>query len=240
MAILRAYAEMRRRADSTVWCACFSVCWSCWPAKAGTPNGLSVHALSTAVRPSANRGLKYSSAVCLAVCSLLFIGGLDLPAQTAISKEYKVKAAFLYNFSQFVEWPGEAFPEAQTPLVIGVIGEDPFGAYLDEIVRGEKVNNHPVAVQRYHSVEEIKTCHILFVSQSETKHLEQIFTSLKGRKILTVGEVEGFTQRGGMIRFVTEKNKIRFRVNLEAAKAAHLTISSKLLRPAEIIAPGKD
>jgi hypothetical protein len=168
------------------------------------------------------------------------LGGLNLAAQTEISKEYQIKAVFLFNFSQFVKWPAEAFPEAQTPLVIGVLGEDPFGAYLDEIVRGEKVNNHPLIVQRYQRVEEIKTCHILFVSQSETKQLEQIFTNLKGRNILTVGEVEGFSQRGGMIRFVTEKNKIRFRVNLEATKAANLTISSKLLKPAEIIAPGKD
>ncbi|MBI3851823.1 MAG: YfiR family protein [Verrucomicrobia bacterium] len=170
----------------------------------------------------------------------LILGGLNLTAQTDISKEYKVKAAFLYNFSQFVDWPAEAFPEVRAPLVIGVLGEDPFGAYLDEIVRGEKVNNHPLVVQRYRRVEEIKTCHILYVSQSETNQLEQIFTSLKGRNILMVGDVDGFTLRGGMIRFVTEKNKIRFRINVEAAKAAKLTISSKLLRPAEIVAPGKD
>src|SRR2546427_11844250 len=85
---------------------------------------------------------------------LLFLGGHDLPAQTAISKEYQVKAAFLYNFSQFVVWPTEAFPEPKTPMVIGVIGEDPFGAYLDEIVHGEQVNNRPLIVQRYHQVEE--------------------------------------------------------------------------------------
>ena len=174
------------------------------------------------------------------VMSTFVFGGLNLPAQTEISNEYKVKAAFLYNFSQFVEWPEEAFPEAHTPMVIGVIGEDPFGAYLEEIVRGEKVNNHPLVVKRYQRVEEIKTCHILFVSQSETKQLEQILAHLKDRRILTVGDVDGFARRGGMIRFVTEKNKIRFGVNLEAAKSANLTISSKLLRAAEIIAPGKD
>lgn len=196
--------------------------------------------LNVSTHRPVNRSLNGWSWISFVMSTWLFFGGLDLSAQTAVSKEYKVKALFLYNFSQFVEWPAEAFPEAQTPLVIGVIGEDPFGAYLDEIVRGEKVSNHPLVVQRYQRVEEIKTCHILFVSQSETKQLEQIFPSLKGRKILTVGEVEGFAQRGGMIRFVTEKNKIRFRVNLEAAKAANLTISSKLLRPAEIIAPGKD
>ena len=197
-------------------------------------------ALLNSARHWRNGGRFVLSGVWFAAFALLLLGGLNLAAQTEISKEYQIKAVFLFNFSQFVKWPAEAFPEAQTPLVIGVLGEDPFGAYLDEIVRGEKVNNHPLIVQRYQRVEEIKTCHILFVSQSETKQLEQIFTNLKGRNILTVGEVEGFSQRGGMIRFVTEKNKIRFRVNLEATKAANLTISSKLLKPAEIIAPGKD
>ena len=184
--------------------------------------------------------LKGSRSIWFVMPCLLLLRGQDLPAQTAISKEYQVKAAFLYNFSQFVVWPTEAFPEAQTPLVIGIIGEDPFGAYLDEIVNGEKVNNRPLIIQRYHQVEEIKVCHILFVSQSETKRLEEILARLKGRSILTVGDIDGFAKQGGMIRFVTEKNKVRFGINVEAAKAAKLTISSKLLRPAEIISPGKD
>jgi hypothetical protein len=89
-------------------------------------------------------------------------------------------------------------------------------------------------------VEEIKSCHVLFISRSETDRLEQIFASLKGRSILTVGDFDGFAQRGGMIRFVMEKNKTRLRIALETAKAGNMTISSKLLRPAEIVAPGKD
>lgn len=174
------------------------------------------------------------------MCALLFFVGLEVAAQTPISNEYKVKAAFLYNFSQFVVWPTEAFPEAQTPMVIGVIGADPFGAYLDEIVQGEQVNNRPLIVRRYQQVEEIKVCHILFVSQSEATRFEEIFARLKGRTILTVGDIDGFARQGGMIRFVTDKNKVRFRINVEAAKAAKLTISSKLLKPAEIVTPGKD
>jgi YfiR/HmsC-like len=172
--------------------------------------------------------------------ALLLSGGLDLSAQTAPVSEYQVKAVFLFNFAQFVDWPPQAFPEAQTPLVIGVLGEDPFGAYLDETVRNEKVNNRPLAVQRYRHVEEIKTCHVLFISRSEVDQLEQILVRLQGRNILTVGDADGFAVRGGMIRFVLAENKIRLRINLEAAKGANLTISSKLLRPAEIVAPGKD
>src|SRR5437899_638694 len=120
----------------------------------------------------------------------------ELPAQTAASREYSVKAVFLFNFAQFVEWPETAFPAAETPLVIGVLGEDPFGAYLDETVRGEKVNNRPLVIERYHRVEEIKTCHILFISRSETDRLEKIFAGLKGRNILMVGDSDRFCGRG--------------------------------------------
>ncbi|HEX3989426.1 MAG TPA: YfiR family protein, partial [Verrucomicrobiae bacterium] len=117
---------------------------------------------------------------------------------------------------------------------------DPFGASLDEIVRGEKVNNRSLFIQHYQRIEDIKDCQILFICQSENRRLEEIFPALKDRSILTVGDTDGFAKRGGMIRFVTEKNKIRFRINVEAAKAANLTISSKLLRLAEIVAPGED
>lgn len=150
-------------------------------------------------------------------------------------QEYQVKAVFLFHFAQFVDWPPSAFPEPQTPLVIGVLGKDPFGAYLDEIVLGETVNNHPLAVHRYARVEEITTCHILFISRSEEDRLEQVLVGLKGRDILTVGDADRFSARGGMIRFVTEQGRIRLRINLKAAEAANLKLSSKLLRPAEIV-----
>ena len=194
-------------------------------------------ALLTVFAPRwAKGGLKTLSAAWFVISALLLSGTLQAAAPT----EYQLKAVFLFNFAQFVDWPQESFPEAQTPLVIGVLGEDPFGTYLDEIVSGETVNNRPLEIQRYRRVDEIKTCHILFISQSESKQLEQIVAALKGRSILTVSDSAGFTRQGGMIRFVTDKNKLRLRINLEAATAANLTISSKLLRPAEIVTPGKD
>ena len=150
-------------------------------------------------------------------------------------KEYDVKAAFLYHLTQFVEWPPEAFPAVEDRLVIGVLGADPFGKALEEIVQDEVVKNRKLKIERYRSVEAITNCHILFISQSEASRLDQIFSSLKDRKILTVGDTEGFTQRGGIVRFLTEKNKIRLRINIDAAKAASLTISSKLLRAAELV-----
>lgn len=196
--------------------------------------------LGTFAHKCGKRGLKNLSGPWIVLFVLLFSSGLSLVAETVPPAEYQLKAVFLFNFAQFVEWPPEAFPEAETPLIIGVLGEDPFGAYLDETVRGEKVNGRLLAVQRYRRVEEIKTCHLLFISRSEANRVEQIVAGLKDRNILTVADAEGFARRRVMIRFVTEKNKIRLRINLEAAKAANLTISSKLLRPAEIVAPGKD
>jgi hypothetical protein len=166
----------------------------------------------------------------------LCLGGLDLPGQTAVSKEYQIKAAFLFNFAQFVEWPPEAFPEKATPLVVGVLGDDPFKGFLEELLRDEKAGNRPLRIEHHRRVEEIKQCHILFISNSESNRLAQILARLKDRSILTVGEADGFATSGGMIRFIEEGGKIRFRINNEAARAVRLTISSKLLRLAEVVA----
>ncbi len=149
--------------------------------------------------------------------------------------EAQVKAVFLFNFSQFVDWPEEAFATADAPLVIGVLGEDPFGADLDQVVHGESVRGHPLVVRRFTDAAQIDTCHILFISHSEQHQLEQILKHLGERSVLTVGDGEGFERRGVMIRLVTERNRVRMRINLQAAVAAGLTLSSKLLRPAEIV-----
>ena len=177
--------------------------------------------------------------VLCAVAALMLVPRV-MPTQASPPKEYQLKAVFLFNFAQFVEWPATALRDPRAPLVICILGEDPFGSYLDETVRGETVNNHPLTVQRYGRVEEITTCHILFVSRSEDGRLGRILPALKGRGILTVGDAERFATRGGMIRFVTEQNRIRLRINLAAAEADSLKISSKLLRPAEIVSPGQE
>jgi hypothetical protein len=164
----------------------------------------------------------------------------DGVAQSVPDPEYQLKAVFLFNFAQFVDWPASAFPNSQTPLVIGILGQDPFGSYLDETVRGETVHDRPLVVRRYRSVEEITTCHILFISRREGRRLKGILDSLRGRSVLTVSDADHFATHGGMIRFVTDHKRIRFRINLEAARAASLTLSSKLLRPAEIVPAGDD
>ena len=183
---------------------------------------------------AAVRGFPTLASTWAVVYGLLLLAALDVSAQTAPSKEYQVKAVFLFNFAQFVEWPAAAFADGNSPLVIGVLGDNPFGTYLDETVRGEKLETRPLEVQRYGRVDEIQTCHVLFISRSEAHHLDQILLSLKNRSILTVGDGDDFVQRGGMIRLATVQNKIRLIVNVEAAKGANLTISSKLLRSAEV------
>ncbi len=160
--------------------------------------------------------------------------GHRLTAQGVRASEYQVKAVFLFNFAQFVDWPAEAFPAPDTPLVICVLGDDPFGAALDQTVRDEHMGSRRFQVRRYRSVDEITICHILFISRSEARP-EVILATLKRRPILTVSDADAFAERGGMIRFVTDRNRIRLQLNLAATEAAHLTISSKLLRVAEVI-----
>ncbi|HEX2861137.1 MAG TPA: YfiR family protein [Lacunisphaera sp.] len=157
------------------------------------------------------------------------------PAATAPSREYQIKAVFLFNFARFVEWPEDAFPDAAAPLIIGVLGEDPFGSVLDETVGGDQAGARPLQVRRWQRVEDVDTCHILFITKSQAANVESIFTHLKGRSVLTVSDADGPTRHGPMIRLVNENNRIRLKINLEAARAARLVISSKLLRPAIIV-----
>jgi len=167
----------------------------------------------------------------LALALLVTAPPLALPAPA----EYQVKAVFLFNFSQFVEWPQEAFPAADAPFVIAVVGEDPFGAQLDAAVRGENVLGHPLVVKRYRTVGEVESCQILYISDSELARIDKILNSVERRSVLTVSDIDRAAERGAVIQFTNERNRLRLRINVAAAKAAGLTISSKLLRPAEIV-----
>ena len=156
-------------------------------------------------------------------------------AAVELSAEYRVKSGFLFNFPQFVEWPARAFRDAHAPIVIGILGDDPFGPYLDKLLEGEKVGGRSLVVQRFRRVEDAGNCQILFVSHSEAGNVEPLLTRLHDRAVLTVGEDESFERAGGMVRFVIENNKVRLRINPDAAKAHELTISSKLLRLATLV-----
>jgi uncharacterized protein DUF4154 len=180
------------------------------------------------------RHLRKLAAAWLLACGLC-ASGTVLAAPTP----GQVEAVFLFNFTQFVDWPPQAFAGPSAPIVIGVLGSDPFGVSLDEVVRGEVVNSRPLVVHRAQHVEELADSQILFISRSERAHLAPILAALKGRNVLTVSDLEDFATEGGMICFVLMENKVRLRVNLEATKAAGLTLSSKLLRVAQIVAPGE-
>jgi hypothetical protein len=165
---------------------------------------------------------------------------LLVPRVHSQPQEYEVKAAFLYNFAQFCEWPSSAFASTNSPFVIGVLGDNPFNSTLDDLVRGEKVQQRPLEFRRFRSVSEIKECHILFISRSESSRVQSILNSLEGRPILTVSDIDRFAMRGGMIRFLTEQKKIKLRINISETRKAGLNISSKVLNLAEVVQNPKE
>lgn len=161
-----------------------------------------------------------------------------LQAAEAPRSEYEVKAAMLYNFARFVEWPAQVLGSASDPLVVGVLGLDPFGAILDNTLKGVTVNGRHMVVRRFASVAELKVCHILFVSSSETKSLPAVTQMFERSAVLTVGDMERFARQGGMIGFILDGKKVRFEINLDAAESAGLKISSKLLQLATVTRNG--
>lgn len=176
-----------------------------------------------------------ATTILAAVSATLLIFGIGR-AQEAPLSEYRLKAAFLFNFAKFVEWPPEAFAAPKSPIIIGVLGDNPFGTDLEETVRNKLIGERPVVVKVFQATDVATNCHILFISNSEKKRLPEILATLRGNSVLTVGETDDFIEAGGMINFVPEGNKIRFQINDETARRAKLQISSKLmslaLRPA--------
>lgn len=150
------------------------------------------------------------------------------------SREYQVKAAFIYNFAQFTAWPDNAFASADSSFIVAIIGQDPFDHVLDKIMEGKSIAGHPVTVRHVDSPDQIRGCHLLFVPATEDDHLDDIFKVVADRPILTVGESDKFPWSGGTIRFLIEDHKIRFEINSDAAAKATLRISSKLMSLAKI------
>lgn len=185
--------------------------------------------------PTRFRQLRLAAACSLAAWCAAGALVPEAAAQAPISAENQIKAVFLFNFAQFLAWPPGAFQGPESPIVIGVLGDDPFGPYLDRVVQGERIGNRPLVVRRYSRAEDAAGCNILYISRSEAGELDAVMAKLQGRSLLTVGDFDGFARLGGMVRFSTENGKIRLRINVFAAKAAGLTISSKLLAHATIV-----
>jgi len=166
----------------------------------------------------------------LAVAGVL-VGASCLHAQQANPTEYEVKAAYLYNFGKFVEWPAKVTAASEF-FSICVLGEDPFGSTFDATIAGESINGKKVVVKRITKPQDAVSCRILFISSSEEGRLQEILAMLGNTSVLTVSDLSQFTRRGGMIRFVMEANRVRFEVNLTTAEHAGLTLSSQLLKVA--------
>ncbi len=156
-------------------------------------------------------------------------------AQAQLSGEYELKAAFLYNFAKFVEWPEQSFKTADDPIAICILGENPFGRALEDAVAGKSLEKRKLMVRQVRDAGHAGGCQILFVSGSEKKHWHVILEELKSSGILTVGETEDFIASGGVISFKLEDGRIRFQISLDAAGQTKLRISSKLLGLAEIV-----
>ena len=158
-----------------------------------------------------------------------------LAAQAKPSSEYELKAAFLFNFAKFVDWPSNAFANSTAPFSVCVLGPDPFGSSLDDALRGKLIAEHPVSVTRVKRVADIIGCQILFVAASESHLLPEVLSKIRGQGVLVIGETDEFASLGGVIQFTLEENRVRFFINTDAADRAGLKISSKLLALAKIV-----
>ena len=170
------------------------------------------------------------------VLRMLVIVALSLTsarAQSPTADEYQVKAAFLYNFAKFVEWPPDSFATASAPIRICILGRNPFGRNLSEITEGKTINGRKVLVDQVADLQQARTCTILFVSSSEKGQLKRVFEGLQGAAALTVGDSKTFIEQGGMVNFVLENDRVQFEVNRRAAEMAGIKISSKLLNVAK-------
>ena len=170
--------------------------------------------------------------------ALLLVGSILSGVQTTlagqVSREYELKAAYLYNFVKFVEWPPDALPESSSTIQICVLGEDPFGSNLaaisDKIAGGRKLT-----IRRVARPEGMPACNVLFISASERKRIREVVSALGNSSVLTVGDMDSFAEQGGMINFFNERNHVRFEINVAAADRARLKLDSRLLNLARVI-----
>ena len=172
-----------------------------------------------------NRALP-TALLCLALSLLCAV----IPSVAEETPEYQVKATFLYKLVNFVEWPSEAFAQENSPFVVGVLGDDPFGANLDKSVEGKSLDSHKVVVKRFKKLADLETCHMLFVSRSEKDKMSKIVERVGKANTLIIGDNDQCLPRGGTINFILEDKKVRFEINAGAADRAGLKISSKLMQ----------
>ena len=172
------------------------------------------------------------AALALALC----VGTLTAAkAAATVSPEYLIKAEFLYRFAMFVEWPTEAFPAPSSPITIGIVGADPFGSAIDLTIRDKHIDNRPLVVKRLQWNQDIRQCHIVFLSAAEAARIEELAERVEGLPILLVGDTDDLARRGATVNFRVDHNQVRFDINREAATRARLKISPSLLDLARIV-----
>lgn len=174
-------------------------------------------------------GMRRAWAATLIACALL------AAQQSHSSVEYEMKATAVFNLAQFVDWPPSAFSDAESPFVIGVLGQNPFGKGLDRAVAGESVQKRRLAVKYGETLDALGPVHMLYISRSEARKLPEILRSLKRKSTLTVSDIDRFAQNGGMVNLVTTEDRVRMLVNPTQIEAASLRVSAKLLRIAELV-----
>ncbi|WP_353573323.1 YfiR family protein [Candidatus Albibeggiatoa sp. nov. BB20] len=156
-------------------------------------------------------------------------------AKAAGSKEKDVKAIFLFNFTQFITWPEHTFNSVNALFNICILGKNPFGGSLSQLLKNEMVNDHPMVLNEFDKIEQVEKCHILYVSSSRKRDLKDIFTFVQGKSILTVSDIKKFAQKGGMVGFFKQKRKIRFYIAPQSMRDVGLVPNSNLLRVAKIV-----
>jgi len=200
--------------------------------------------------------MKIRAYIFVVLVLVLFVGP-QAQSDSTVNREYQIKAAFLYNFIKFVEWPKKKVADANEPMIIGFIGEDPFGNAFEPL-EAKDTKGKKVVIRRFkpweelkksgekdkssleQQVEAIQKCHLLFICPSEEKNLEEVLNLVKGHSVLTVGETNGFLETGGIINFVMEEKKVRFEINVATAKQTKLQIRSQLLRLAKRVIEEKN
>jgi YfiR/HmsC-like len=191
------------------------------------------------VRTKAQRELwrRTRSTLCLLAIIGSFVAAPVAHSQSPQPTEYELKAAFLFNFAKFIDWPGKSFGGTNSAFTVCVIGPDPFGKILDTYFSGKTIAGHVAEVDRFPSPAEAlgKRCQIAFISPSERPHFREVIASFRGQSTLLVGDADGFAESGGAIEFLLENEHVRFAINPEAADRADLKVSSKLLALAEIV-----
>ena len=160
--------------------------------------------------------------------------GTSAPAP-AQSTEYKVKAAFLYNFAKLTTWPKGSFGSENDPIVVTVVGDDPFGKILEAVLGGKKVGKRPLKLERVSDPAKLGKAHIVYMGKLGQRDRAALLKTLRKRNVLTIGERSDFTKTGGVCRFYSEKGKLRFEVNVDAVGRAQLDLSSQLLKLARIV-----